>query len=209
MEQRIADLVEDRAVELDLVPLHLESHLLAEIAGQIAHQSGEALEHLAHRRHARLDHLGLQPADQPGDALRRRFELGIAAPSRQIHQPVPRHHQLAHLLHHRIEAAKVHPDLARADHRLGALGHALVEAHRRHVTGGDDRGHHSVVGRRRLEPEGEPTVELLALERRGGGPECRDRPEGFGATEREHGAAAPHRRVRPDRHGDRPSGGRI
>ena len=49
VQQRIADLVEDRAVELDLLALDVEPDPLAEVPRQVAHQPGEALEHLADR----------------------------------------------------------------------------------------------------------------------------------------------------------------
>ena len=67
VQQRVPQLVQDRAVELDLLPLDPERNLLAQLAGQVPHQAGEAVEHLPHRRHARLDDFGLQLARQAGD----------------------------------------------------------------------------------------------------------------------------------------------
>src|SRR2546425_9953634 len=55
VEQRVAQLVQDGAVELDLFALHAERHLLAQFPREIAHQAGEAVEYLPHRRHPRLD----------------------------------------------------------------------------------------------------------------------------------------------------------
>src|SRR5919106_1158886 len=52
MNDGIADLVEHRPVELDLLPLNGEFDLLAEGPRGIAHESRKAIEHLPYRDHA-------------------------------------------------------------------------------------------------------------------------------------------------------------
>jgi hypothetical protein len=65
VHQRIAQLVKNRAVELDLFALHAELDLFIELAREIAHQPGKAVEHLPHRRHPRLDDFGLEIGGEP------------------------------------------------------------------------------------------------------------------------------------------------
>src|SRR5205814_10086729 len=77
--RRSSDLVQNRAVELDFLALDPERDLLAELAGQVTHQTGESVEHLPHRRHARLDDFRLQLARQDRKSTRlNSSHLGIS-----------------------------------------------------------------------------------------------------------------------------------
>ena len=49
-----------------LLALHLEPHLLAQLAGQVAHHPREPVEHLPDRRQPRLHHLAVQSAPPGG-----------------------------------------------------------------------------------------------------------------------------------------------
>ena len=106
VQQRVADLVENRAVELDLLAFDVEADALAEVAREVAHQPRKALEHLAHRRHPRRDHLGLHPRHQPRDPVAHLGERRIVGAGGQDAQPVLRDDQLADLLHQAIEPAR-------------------------------------------------------------------------------------------------------
>ena len=139
VQQRRPDLVEDRAVELDLASLDVEPDPLAEIAGQVADQPGEPLQHLTDRRHPRRDHLRLHLGGQPRDAIAHLGEVRVGGLGGERAEPILGHHQLADLLHQRVEPAEVHPDLTALGGGLG-LGVVRLEAHRLDFAGGAERG---------------------------------------------------------------------
>src|SRR5207248_7380245 len=58
--QRVADRLEDRAVQLRVASLQADADLLAAHAGEIAHHAGEAVPDVADRLHARLHDALLQ-----------------------------------------------------------------------------------------------------------------------------------------------------
>ena len=54
VHQRIADLVDDRAIEFGFLALDREVDVLVEFLGDVAHHAREAIEHLADGNHAHL-----------------------------------------------------------------------------------------------------------------------------------------------------------
>src|SRR5436309_794186 len=112
VHERIAQLVQDRPVELDLLALDPERHLLAELARHVAHQPRKPVEHLPHRRHARLENLRLQVGrearDLDGDVVDRR----IAPLGRELTQSPPHRDQLTDQHHETVQPPQVDPDVA-------------------------------------------------------------------------------------------------
>src|SRR5260370_602059 len=92
---RIRQVVEDGAVELDLLPLTAEGHLPAQLAREIAHEAREAIEHLPDGRHARLDDFRLEVGGEAGHLDRHVVDGGIAPFGRQLVEPTAGGDQLA------------------------------------------------------------------------------------------------------------------
>src|SRR6185295_19066567 len=111
MHQRLADLIQDRAVQLDLVAFGIEANLLAQLPRKVAHQARKPLEHLAYRGHAGGEDLSLHAGNEPVDSLAHFHEHRIARLHGENTEAVLRYDQLANLLHQQIEPAEIHPDL--------------------------------------------------------------------------------------------------
>src|SRR5256884_443466 len=120
VQQRVAELVQDRAVELDFLALDPERDLLAELAGQVTHQTGEPVEHLPHRRHARLDDFRLQLARQPRDLNRDIVDRRVSGVGRELVQAAAHGDELADQIHEAVEPPEVHADVPAL--RLGSGG---------------------------------------------------------------------------------------
>src|SRR5207249_856144 len=174
VQQRVAELVQDRAVELDFLALDPERDLLAELAGQVTHQTGESVEHLPHRRHARLDDFRLQLARQPRDLNRDIVDRRVSGVGRELVQAAAHGDELADQIHEAVEPPEVHADVAAL--RLGRCGEGagpgggatLFSAHRDmlHLARGP---HHPLDLRdpgRSTDAEAEAPIELVGLERR-------------------------------------------
>ena len=112
VDQRLTDFIQNRAIQLDILTLHIESDLLPEVLGQVTHQAGKALEHFTHRRHPCRQHLGLHRRDQAGNALAHLEERRAARLQGEGAQSVLGDDQLSDLLHQHIQAAEVDPNLA-------------------------------------------------------------------------------------------------
>ena len=202
MQQRLADLVEDGAVELDLVALGVEADPLAEVAGQVTDQPGKALQHFAHRRHPRGDDFGLDLGDQSRDPVAHLVQRRLRRRGRDHAEPVLRHHQLAHLLHQRVEPAELHPDLPGLTARGGGL--IVVEAHGIDVARAAEHIHDPLVAGRTGEPEVEAAVEIVAVELRQRGPQRAHHPERLGAPDDQRRPGTAHDGVAPEGHLHRP-----
>src|SRR5262249_21751189 len=138
MQERVTDLVENRPVQLDLLPLHIEPDPLAEVARQIPHQTGEPIEYISNRGHSRGDDLALHPGDESRDPVAQLAERRIAALRSEHREPVLGHDQLTYLIHQRVETPEVDPDLA-ARRESGDTGCGQgVETHRLHIAGRTD-----------------------------------------------------------------------
>ncbi len=84
VQKGLADLVEDRLVQLGLLTFELQAHLLAVGKREVAHQALEALEHALHRQHAHL-HDGLaQIVGALDDQLARLAEGAQKLPVRDL-----------------------------------------------------------------------------------------------------------------------------
>ncbi len=208
VQQRLADLVQDRAIQLDLLAFHVEPDPLAEIARQVPNQPGEPIEDLADRSHPRRNDLALHRGHQAGDAIAYLAERRVGTGERQHAKPVLGDHELADLLHQGVQPAQVDPDLAAARHAL-AFTARLLERDRLDVARGLERGADRLVGRARREPEEEASVELLALELRGGRPEATHGPQRLGAPEDQRRPSATHDRIGSDSDLHRPRWHRL
>ena len=171
VQQWLADLVEDGAVQLDLLALDPEVHLLAHLPGQVADHAREAVEDLPHRRHARGHDLALERLRQPPDLDRHVPELGIVALGGEGREAAARDGQLADLVHQGVEAAQVHPQVAapRGLDRRGLVRLVGLDVHLLDVAGGAQRLVDGVGRRGAVEVEAEVAVEGVALHRRHGG----------------------------------------
>ena len=112
VQQRVADLIENGPVELDFPTFHVEADSLPQLTGEIAHESGKALEHLSHRRHPGGEDFALHGGHQPRDAATQLQQRGVARFRGERGEPVLGDDKLTHLLHECIEPAQLDPNLA-------------------------------------------------------------------------------------------------
>ena len=110
MGERILDQFEHLAVELGLGAVHLQLDLLAEFAGQVAHDARQLLPGIADRLHARLHDAFLQLGGDVGEPLQRHLEFGILVPAHDLQQLVARQHQLGHHGHQMFERVDIDAD---------------------------------------------------------------------------------------------------
>ena len=103
VKKRFADLVQDRAIQLDVLALHVEPDPLAEIPGEVPDQAGEPVEYFTHRCHPSRDHLALHRGHETGDPVAHFPECGVGAADSQHAEPVLGDHELAHLLHQDVQ----------------------------------------------------------------------------------------------------------
>ena len=116
MGQGILDQVEHLAVEFGVGAVHLQFDLLAEFAGQVAHDPRQLLPGIADRLHPRLHDAFLQLGGDVGQPLQRHLELGILVAPRDLQQLVARQNQFRHHRHQMFQ--RVHID---ADRLVGDL----------------------------------------------------------------------------------------
>ncbi|MBW8838248.1 MAG: hypothetical protein JF602_00080, partial [Gemmatimonadetes bacterium] len=102
VKQRLADLIQHRPVQLDLLTLDVEPDALAQVARQVPHQAGKALEHLSYGRHPRCQHLGLHRPDEAAHPIAHLGQFRVARVDRERGETILGDDQLAHLLHQRI-----------------------------------------------------------------------------------------------------------
>src|SRR2546423_424915 len=79
---------------LDPLPLDANRALLPHPAGQAPHQTGKAVEHLPHRRHARLDDFVLQLTREAGDLNRDVVDRRVSGGGRELVQPAAHRDEL-------------------------------------------------------------------------------------------------------------------
>src|SRR6185437_7337260 len=113
VNDRLADLVEHRAIELDLAANQRELDLLAERVRGVADETRETVEHLANRHHAARHDLLVQLGDEPRRLRQRLVERGIGDLVRDVGEPVARDEQLAREIHEAIEPLQLHAHGAR------------------------------------------------------------------------------------------------
>src|SRR5207249_10942367 len=116
MHGRVAKLIEDLAIELDLLSLDAKRHLLAELPRHVAHETRKAVEHLPHRRHPRLDDFVLQVGGETRDVDRDVVDLRILAQPacRQLVQTATLSDELADQVHEGVEAPQIDADVTAA-----------------------------------------------------------------------------------------------
>ena len=120
MDDRIADLVEHRPIQLDLLAIDVEGDLLAERLRGVAHETREPIEDLPDGHHSAGHDLVLQIPNEPGrlmDGLRQRLVFRAGG---QRDETAPGNHQLPDEVHQRIEAPKVDANV-RAGARMGIV----------------------------------------------------------------------------------------
>ena len=121
--ERILDQVEHLAVELGVGAVHLQFDLLAEFAGEVAHDARQLLPGIADRLHARLHDAFLQLGGDVGEPLQRHLELGVLVAAGDLEQLVAGQHQLRDHGHQVFERVDVDADRLVGD--LVALGHDI------------------------------------------------------------------------------------
>ncbi len=131
VDQRVADLLHHRLVELGGLAVDLQLHLLAQLARQVAHQAGEAVEREADREHADLHHAALElpgVALQVGQALLQLLQVDGVAQG-QLLQHRLGDDELAHHVDERVDLLDVDPDGGGGGGRpVGGFGLAPVAA---------------------------------------------------------------------------------
>ena len=117
MGQRVADGLDDRLVQLGLLPFQLDAGLLAASDRQVADHAGELVPDVADRLHARLHDVDLQLGGQQVEPLHGAQERGVLLGSAVLHDLVPRQDELADQGHELVEQADVDADGAVGDGR--------------------------------------------------------------------------------------------
>ena len=110
MGQRILDQVEHLAVEFGVGAVHLQFDLLAEFAGQVAHDPRQLLPGIADRLHPRLHDAFLQLGGDVGQPLQRHLELGILVAPGDLQQLIAGQNQLRHHRHQMFQRVHIDPD---------------------------------------------------------------------------------------------------
>ncbi len=123
MGERIADQLDQLAVEFGVAAVGDQIDLLVQLGAKIADHARQIGEHALHRLHAGAHHGVLQVGGQGGQALERRLQRFIVLVARDLHELIARQHQLRHQLHDALERVEIDPDRlgALALRRLGAL----------------------------------------------------------------------------------------
>ena len=119
--QRVADGLDDRLVQLGLLALQVDAHLLAAGDRQVADHAGELVPDVADRLHARLHDVDLQLGGQQVEPLHGAQEGGVLLGRAELHDLVARQHQLADQGHELVEQADVHADGGVGDGRRARL----------------------------------------------------------------------------------------
>ena len=110
VHHRVADFVDDGAVEFGFLSLHDQFDFLAEGLGEVPHEAGEPFEDKGHGHHAELGHKLL---DVPGNSA----ELGkglVKLPEvrllDQALDPCPPDHEFSDKVHELVQPSDVDPD---------------------------------------------------------------------------------------------------
>ena len=120
VRQRVADGLDDRLVQLGLLPLQVDARLLAAGDRQVADHAGELVPDVADRLHPRLHDAGLQLGRQQVQPLHGAEEGGVLLGGAELHDLVARQDQLADEGHQLVEQADVDADGAVGDGRSAA-----------------------------------------------------------------------------------------
>ena len=141
MGERIANQLDQLAVEFGVAAIGDQIDLLVQLGAEIADHARQIGEDALHRLHARAHHGVLQVGGHGGQALERRLERFVLLVARDFEELVAGQHQLRHELHDALERVEIDPD------RLGALALRRLAAAR----GGRRRrrGRRARFGRRR------------------------------------------------------------
>ena len=147
MDERLADLVDDRLVHPRGLALQDQLDLLALLAGQVPHQPGEALEDVADGQHADVHHRLLEHRGDAAHVLYGGHQLAARrASGHRLHQVLAEleqlgagDDQLAHQVQQVVELREVHA------HGAGLRGHVMglhraPRLDRRHRAGSRRRG---------------------------------------------------------------------
>src|SRR5205085_3482542 len=122
VQQRIANLFDDRAIQLGVLALENEIDLLALLGSNVAHDARKAVEDALDRQHARLHHLLLQLVGDAADVQCGLLEVGqnvsvaelVDQPRAELIQARPIDDQLADQVEQRVEPRHVDADRGRA-----------------------------------------------------------------------------------------------
>ena len=217
MHEWIAELVEDGAVELDLFSFDPKLHLFAELTRDVADETGEAVEHLPHGGHARLDDFALQIGGETRDLDRHVVDHRILPDPacRHFVQTPARGDELADQIHQRIQAPQIDADvLAAAPHsgrtftRRNVRLFSATDRHRVNIADSANRSLDLRGIRGRIELERKPSVEIVRFERRRGGLDAIHTAQLLRFADDQRGPAALYGGFCADGHGDEPTGSR-
>jgi len=114
VRQRIADGLDDGLVELDVVALGDEAHLLAELPREIPHHPRKLAEDVAHRLHAGLHDRLLELARDLVDPRTDGVETACLPAAEALEQLVAAEHQLTGEVHQVVQDTDGDPDRGRA-----------------------------------------------------------------------------------------------
>ena len=213
MHERVAELVQDLTIELDLLSFDAERHLLVELPRHVAHEAGKPIEHLPYRRHAGLNDLVLEIGGETRDVDRDLVDVGVLShPARgQLVQAAALGHELADQIHEGIEPPQIHADVAAtAAGRDGLPGsggdltliRSAAQRDALDVSHGSNSGL-DVRGRRGgLELERKPAVEVVRLEGGGRGLDPVNRAQRLHFANDQHGTPPFEGRFGTDQHVD-------
>ena len=157
VDERLADLVDDRLVDAGVLALQDQLDVLAGLAGEVAHQAREALEDVADGEHADVHDRLLQRGGDGRDLLHRGLQLAarLAAAELLRHllaellQLGAMDDQLADQVQQVVELGEVHADHVRARRRRTARRRGGAPVPRRSAAGGGGVGAAGAAGRRR------------------------------------------------------------
>ena len=151
VHQRIAELLDDQLVQLDLAAVHREVELLARLARGAADQTGQSIEDLGQGDHARGEQPLLQRPQPPlqlpvlpRELLRPERggrEGGTARGLREPGEIAARHQQLAHQVHQGVQPPDVHAHRS----RQGAQGELPLSRGQIHERGPAPRSREDVL----------------------------------------------------------------
>ena len=117
--QGIADRLDEGLVELGLLTLHLDAHLLAACEREVADDTREFVPDVADGLHPGLHDPFLQFGGDQVEALRGAEEAGFLLAQRKLQNLIADQHQLADQVHHLVEQIHVDADAALGGRRSG------------------------------------------------------------------------------------------
>ncbi len=122
VRERILDGLDDGLVELGVLALHHQLHLLAAGQGQVTHDPWQLVPDVADRLHPGLHDPFLQLGGDQVEALGRAGEAGVLLLGDQLDDLVAGQHELADQVHQLVEQADVHTDRGVSDAAAVLLG---------------------------------------------------------------------------------------